>query len=118
MPFSEEEGRVVVQALVLVHQDLLDQTAQGLGRGEPVGQGTYDSVGQTLFAEQLTGGGAGVGDAVGEQQQPVAGLQLGAVDGRRWNVVTGEPEGRMGARSSAPVTTRRSRISSGEDGRS
>src|SRR3954452_15081154 len=74
-PFDEGGGGVVLKVAVLVGEDGVDEATHGLGGGEPVGEGVVDEVAEPFGAEVLTCFGARFGDAVGVQQDAVAGLQ-------------------------------------------
>jgi hypothetical protein len=61
---------------VLVGEDGGGEPAQGFGCGQPGEFGPAGEVDQAVLAEELAVGAAGLDDAIGVQQQPVAGLEL------------------------------------------
>ena len=74
-PFDQDRGGVVLKILVLMGQDRVYQPAQSLRRGNLVGQRSGDELDQAVAAEELTGVGAGLDDAVGVEQDLIARLQ-------------------------------------------
>lgn len=53
MPFAEQNGGVVVQTAVVMVEDGVCQTAQGLGDGQTVGVVADEEVGEAPQAEQF-----------------------------------------------------------------
>jgi hypothetical protein len=80
VPFEHQDGGVVGEAAVLVGHDFVDQAPERLGRGLARGDGADDEVGEAVLAEARPVPRLGLGDAVGVEQDPVAGLQLDGVD--------------------------------------
>ncbi len=76
-PFQHDDGGVVLELVGLVDQQPAHQAPHHLRGRIPGGDGGGDEVGQPLLAEELPVRGAGLGDAVGVEQQAVAGLQPG-----------------------------------------
>ncbi len=62
-------------------EDGVDEAAQRFGGGFAGGQRAGDEVDELGLAEELTGAGAGFSDAVGVDQNPVAGFELCLVHG-------------------------------------
>ena len=72
-PVDQDQGGVVLESSALVGEDGGGEPAQCFGCRQPGEFGATGQVDQAVLAEELAVGVAGLGDAVGVQQQPVAG---------------------------------------------
>lgn len=97
MPFDQHDGGVVAALPLLVVHEVVDEAAQGFCGVVACCHRTDDGVGETLLTEEIAVGCARFGDAVGVEQDAVAGLEANAVLGGRGVAV--ESQGEWGLRS-------------------
>jgi hypothetical protein len=69
---GEQDTGIVLKDPVLVAQDGMNQAAHGLRRGMAGGSFASEEVDQSGFAEEVPGFVAGLRDAVGVEDQPIA----------------------------------------------
>lgn len=86
----------------MVVEDGVDEAAQGFGGGFASGEYAADEVDELVLAEVLAGGRAGLGDAVGVEQDAVARFQLDPVHGPGGLVAGAEAKRQLGCGLQCP----------------
>src|SRR3954447_2039139 len=81
-PLEDDNAGVVLELVGLMSQHPTQQPADGLRSRLAIGHGGLDEVGEPVLAEELPGRGPGLHDAVGVEQQAIAGLEAGLAVGR------------------------------------